>query len=174
VDQALTCLYAFTSNEAPAINTQRSNMRRAIFVRFKPSDEVELITNLPGKLWAERAGIVGKCLKRFEGLWEAEYERLRVDEEANRSLAEDNESGLEDVLHQHFDLTGECDALKVVEVLERDKRWGGKQIGEFYSFLERRFKIKKKRVTRGGRKATVMFGMSLRGDTSTGDQSLKF
>ena len=173
VDKSLTCLYAFTSNNPPAIDTQRSNMRRAIFIEFKSSEQVELIPNLPEKLWNERAGIIGRCMEQFDDLYEPKYRRISVDHEANMKLAEENEGSMEDVFWKFFTDSGECRSLDVVDML-RDLRWTDYKIGEFQKFCERRFKIKKVRRKVKGSHIRFLVGMSFLTDPSSGDQGVKF
>ena len=173
ITESLSCLYAFTSNSAPAIDSQRSNMRRAIFIEFKPSDQVELIPNLPAKLLNERAGIIGRCMAKFEELYESAFCRLIVDQEANMKLAEENESPFEDFFWKFFTNSGECKSIDVVDLL-RDLRWNDYKIGEFQKFCERRFKVKKVRRKVKDSQIRFLTGMSFLTDTSSGNQGVKF
>ena len=160
--RSLDALFAFTSNKKPFINTEASNLRRAIFVEFYPSSECEYIPNLKPRLREEAPGILAKLWKAYQEGYDPSRYEIKVDMEAIRALAEDNEEQYYDLFEQYFELGSMDDKILRSEVSKTLKHLNSLEIGKFYDWLLRTHPTVKKTKHLGLRH---LIGVRFKGQT---------
>ncbi len=151
----LSCMFIFASNERPNLSSERADLRRIILCDFAP------ITGEPdesyeARLWSEIPAVVERCMRAY-GL------------HGNRPIASDTESieqwigTLEDpyeaLIEQYMRLWAldpnglECHqpATRATDMTRFVRaHLKGREATEFIKYLERKHKIKRKRVRLDG------------------------
>ena len=99
----LNCKFLFSSNERPSLTGQKADIRRAIYV------EVEPITGDPmpqkvydAKLWAEAAGVVGKCREAYLSACGSDGAAIPIDDEKLQALIEANSDQWSTIWEMYF------------------------------------------------------------------------
>lgn len=140
IGMRLETMFFFLSNSLPELTSQRSALRRAIVckMRERRPDEIVDPHTYEERLWAERAGIVAKCIEAWYSA-KAASGGIVPDQNVARDIAEDNEDPFEAAFYKCFVESAEGEARKteVFDCLSQEYRWPSQQVRRFYDWLER-------------------------------------
>lgn len=116
------CKFIIGSNEKPRISRQESDLRRVMYVTFKPIG-CEKDGTYEDRLWLEASGIVAKSLDMYDEKVGNKHGSIPTVKDAVNDLIEENEENLDYFFDRYFDLDDR------ENVLEKDKyRFSGMEL----------------------------------------------
>lgn len=142
----LECKFLFTSNQLPALSSERADLRRPIFVRLESGGEWS--ASFEDRLWDEAAAFLTNCLLVYDEACPT-HGPIAVDHDASElnNWVSTLEEPFEEFFEEWFtlDKCGRVTPADMQKVLKSVYTRRGQQL-EFMKWLDRTYQIRKKTV----------------------------